>query len=78
MGHMCQRGGGGGADLRADQAGDAVHEAEVPGHLEALVEGVDVAEVAAGYNNPIRNLPVKLLQDLDRRRLLALEPEGVH
>ena len=45
-----------GACLRADQAGHPVGEAELVAHLEALVEGVDVAQVAAGDDHPVGDL----------------------
>mmetsp|Transcript_15533 Transcript_15533/g.43465 ORF Transcript_15533/g.43465 Transcript_15533/m.43465 type:complete len:247 (+) Transcript_15533:180-920(+) len=64
--------------LSHHHAGDTVNKAEVLGHLEALVEGVDVAEVAARDDDPLGHLPVKLLQDLDGRSLLALQPQTVH
>lgn len=55
--------------LRDDHARDAVYEAELLAHLEALEEGVHVAEVAARDDHPVGHLPVELLQDLNRRRL---------
>ncbi len=69
---------GAGRHLRADQARHAVHEAQVAAHLEALVKGVDVAQVAARDDDPVRHSPVKLLADLDRGRLLALQAQAVH
>mmetsp|Transcript_16115 Transcript_16115/g.40127 ORF Transcript_16115/g.40127 Transcript_16115/m.40127 type:complete len:304 (-) Transcript_16115:793-1704(-) len=73
---LVQRVGVGG--LRHHQARQLVHQAQVLAHLEALVEGVDVAQVAARDDDPVGHLPVKLLQDLDRRRLLALQAQTVH
>lgn len=66
------------AHLRADEARDAVDQPEVLAHLEPLVEGVDVPEVAARDDDPVGHLPVKLLQDLDRGGLLALQAKRVH
>mmetsp|Transcript_26496 Transcript_26496/g.44362 ORF Transcript_26496/g.44362 Transcript_26496/m.44362 type:complete len:543 (+) Transcript_26496:450-2078(+) len=63
--------------LRDDHARDAVYEAEILAHLEALEEGVHVAEVSARDDHPVGHLPVELLQDLNRRRLLALQTERV-
>ena len=43
--------------LRAHQARQPVDEPQVLAHLEALVEGVDVAQVAARDDDPVRHLP---------------------
>ena len=58
--------------LSADQARHSVCESQFHAHLEALVEGIDVAQVAPGNDDPVRHLPVKLLADLDGCSLLAL------
>mmetsp|Transcript_3658 Transcript_3658/g.10407 ORF Transcript_3658/g.10407 Transcript_3658/m.10407 type:complete len:553 (+) Transcript_3658:107-1765(+) len=58
--------------------GHPVRQAEIHAHLEALVKGVHVPEVPSGDDQPVRDLPVELLHDLDRGRLLALDSEGVH
>ena len=58
--------------LRADHARHLVDEAHFLAHLEALVEGVDVAQVASRDDDPVRHLPVKLLTDLNGSSLLAL------
>ena len=42
--------------LGADHAGHAGDEAQVAAHLEALVEGVDVAQVASWDDDPVRHL----------------------
>ncbi len=58
--------------LRADHARHLVDEAHFLAHLEALVEGVDVAQVASWDDDPVGHLPVKLLADLNGSSLLAL------
>lgn len=58
--------------LRADHARHLVDEAHVLAHLEALVEGVDVAQVTSWDDDPVGDLPVKLLADLNGSSLLAL------
>mmetsp|Transcript_13167 Transcript_13167/g.44609 ORF Transcript_13167/g.44609 Transcript_13167/m.44609 type:complete len:517 (+) Transcript_13167:425-1975(+) len=63
--------------LRDHHARYPVHEAELVGHVEALPEGVDVAEVARGHHAEVGPLPVELLEDLDGRGLLALDAQGV-
>jgi hypothetical protein len=59
------------------QARHPVNHSQVLAHLEALVEGVDVAQVAPRDNHPLRDIPVELLADLDGRRLLALQPQTI-
>lgn len=58
--------------LGTHHPGHLVDEAHVHTHLEALVEGVDVAQVASWDDDPVGHLPVKLLADLDGSGLLAL------
>lgn len=58
--------------LRTNHPGHLADQPHVHAHLEALVEGIDVAQVAAWNDDPVRNLPVKLLADLDGGSLLAL------
>ena len=64
--------------LCAHETGHAICEAQLHAHLEALVEGVDVAQVASRDDDPVRHLPVKLLADLYGSRLLTLKPQAVH
>ena len=45
-----------GGHLRADEAGHPVGEAQVVAHLEALVKGIDVAQVASRDDHPVRHL----------------------
>ncbi len=58
--------------LCADHARHLVDEAHVLAHLEPLVEGVDIAQVASWDDDPVGHLPVKLLADLNGSGLLAL------
>ena len=58
--------------LSTNHPGHLVDEAHVHAHLEALVEGIDVAQVASWNDDPVWNLPVKLLADLDGCCLLPL------
>ena len=64
--------------LSTHKAGHAIGEAQLHAHLEALVEGIYVTQITPRYDDPIWHLPVKLLADLDGRRLLALQPQAVH
>ena len=64
--------------LRHAEPREARDEAELAHHLEAGVERRGVAEVAAREDDPVGRLPVELLDDLDRHRLLPLDPERVH
>ena len=59
--------------LSAHHPGHLVYEAHVLAHLEALVESVDVAQVASWNDDPVRHLPVKLLAGLDASCLLPLQ-----
>ena len=52
--------------------GHSADEAHVHAHLEAFVEGVDVAQIASRDDDPVRHLPVKLLANLNGRSLLPL------
>lgn len=52
--------------------GHFADEAHVHAHLEALVKGVDVAQVASWDDDPVGHLPVKLLADLNGSSLLTL------
>ena len=46
--------------------------------VEPRAQRADVAEVPARDDDDVGNLPVPLLHDLDRDRLLALEAQAVH
>ena len=59
-------------------AGQLLDEPERLHHEEALAERARVPEVAAGDDDPVRNLPVELLHELDGDGLLALDAEAVH
>lgn len=61
--------------LRTHHARHPVDEAHVQAHLEALVEGINVAQVASRNDDPVRHLPVKLLANLNGCSLLALKPQ---
>ena len=76
-GHLlvCSVEGVGIVRLGTDHTGHPVDETHVHAHLEALVEGVDVAQVAARDDNPIGHFPVKLLADLYGCCLLTLQPQ---
>ncbi len=41
-------------------------------------DGADVAQVPAREDDDVGHFPVELLDDLERQRLLALEPQAVH
>ena len=58
--------------LCTDHARHLVDEAHFLAHLETLVEGIDVAQVASRDDDPVGHLPVKLLADLNGSGLLAL------
>ena len=62
---VCSVEGVGIVGLSADHAGHLVDEPHFHAHLEALVEGIDVAQVASRDDDPVRNLPVELLADLN-------------
>lgn len=64
--------------LGAHKPRHPVSQSQVVAHLEALVEGVDVAQVAPGDDHPVGHLPVELLADLDGSCLLALQAQAVH
>ena len=51
---------------------------EVAHHQKALAQGTDVAQIAAGNDHPVGDLPIELLDQLDGHSLLALEPQTVH
>mmetsp|Transcript_3793 Transcript_3793/g.14582 ORF Transcript_3793/g.14582 Transcript_3793/m.14582 type:complete len:277 (-) Transcript_3793:783-1613(-) len=63
--------------LRNDHARQSVDETKVLAHLEPLEESVDIAEVATRDDDVIRNFPVELLADFNRRRLLTFEAQRV-
>src|SRR5262245_50523339 len=64
--------------LGHSDARQLLDQAEVAHHEEALAERADVAEVAARNHDPVRNLPIELLHELDGDRLLALDAQAVH
>ena len=68
----------GGFCLRDDDPRPLGDESELQHHVEAGGDGADVAEIAAGEDDDIRDLPVELLHDLERQRLLTFEAEAVH
>src|SRR6185369_7800933 len=45
--------------------------------LEGLAERRHVAEISARDDDSVRDFPRELLEELDHRRLLALEPEWI-
>ena len=48
-------------------------DAQVAHEQKTTPQRADVAKVAAGNDDPIRHLPVKLLHEFDADRLLALD-----
>ena len=68
----------GGLRLRDDDPRALGDEPELEHHLEARGDRADVPEVAAGQDHDVGHLPIELLNDLERQRLLAFEPEAVH
>ena len=69
-----RRGAFGLDDAEAREAGD---EAEGVEFAEGLAEGGDVAEVSAGEDDPVGDLPVELIEHLDDDGFLAFDAEGV-
>ena len=59
-------------------AGQRRDDAQLLHHRQARAQGADVAQVAAGDDDPVGRVPVELLHDLDRHRLLPLEAQRVH
>ena len=57
---------------------DEIDFDQLEGVIEALGDRADVPKVAARDEHPIGHLPVELLEDLDRDRLLSLDPQAVH
>lgn len=57
--------------LCTHHAGHSVDETHVHAHLEALVEGVDVAEVSSRNDDPVGYFPVELLANLNGCSLLS-------
>lgn len=62
--------------LGTHHPGHLVDEAHLLAHLEALVEGIDVAQVASRDDDPVGHLPVELLADLNGSGLLALQSQA--
>ena len=62
--------------LGTHHPGHLVDEAHLLAHLEALVEGIDVAQVAPRDDDPVGHLPVELLADLNGSGLLALQSQA--
>lgn len=58
--------------LRTHHPRHLVDEPHVHAHLETLIEGIDVAQVAAWDDHPVWDFPVKLLADLNGSSLLTL------
>ena len=44
----------------------------------ALPKAAGVAEVAGGKRDPVRRIPVELLQELEHDRFLSLDPPRIH
>ena len=59
------------------QAGDPVDQAEVLELDEGLAECARVAQVAAGNDDPVGDLPAHPFQDAVHDRFLAFEPERI-
>ena len=59
------------------QARDRSDQAELEQFDERLAEGADVAEIAAGDDDPVGDFPVEGLEDAVHDGLLAFEAEGV-
>ena len=63
--------------LSTNKPWDLVHKSKLLAHLKPFVKGINVAEIATRNNHPIRNLPIKLLQNLNGSSFLPLEPQTV-
>ena len=73
--HLVERGGTGGLNHRDTR--NLVDDAEVVQLLHALGERGVVAEVASRNHEPVRHLPVELLEHFKADRLLPFDPERV-
>jgi hypothetical protein len=47
-------------------------------HVETFAQCGHVAQIAAGNDHPLGDLPVELLHDLERDGLLSLDAQAVH
>ena len=65
------------AALMTARRGSAFDQAQLGQLDERLAEGADVAEVAAGHDDPVGHLPAQRLQHAVHDRLLPFQPEGV-
>ena len=63
--------------LSHNHARQLIDQAKVFAHLKTLEKCVHVAKVATGDDDVVWNLPIKLLENFDRRSLLALKAKGV-
>src|SRR5690606_37560787 len=72
---LVRRVGTAGIDHR--QAWDAVDQPVSLQFHERLAKGAAVAQVAAGDDDPVGDLPAKRLEHAKHDRLLSLEPERV-
>ena len=70
-----ERVGSGGVD--DGQARDFFDQAQFEEFGEGLAERAGVAEVAAGYDNPVGNFPVERFEDAEHDGLLAFETERI-
>ncbi|WVZ00514.1 hypothetical protein V8G54_026583 [Vigna mungo] len=63
--------------LSTNKPWDLVHKSKLLAHLKTFVKGINVAKIPTRHYDPIRNLPIKLLQNLNGSSLLPLQPQTV-
>ena len=60
-----------------EMRGSARHQAQLVQFAEALAQGRAVAQIAAGDDEVVGNVPIEGLGNFEGGRLLALEPVGI-
>ena len=64
--------------LGDDEARQHFNQPHLAHFEKPLTQRADIAEIAAGYDDPIGHGPVVLLHHLYRYRFLAFEPQRIH
>ena len=64
--------------LGAGDAWEPVDQSQLAHHQQTFAQGAHVAQVSCGNDDPVWDLPVELLDNLDADRLLSLHAQRIH
>ncbi|KAF4363550.1 hypothetical protein F8388_002091 [Cannabis sativa] len=60
--------------LSTNKPWNLINETQLLAHFESFVEGINITKITTRNDNPIGNLPIELLQNLNSCCFLTLEP----